>query len=389
MKKIQLIRAATLLIAIAAAGSSVAKDTLKIGLVLPMTGHYGPSGQQVMAGAQLYMAQHGDTINGKKVELIVKDDTAMPEIAKRLAQELVVNEKVDVLAGFGLTPLAFSAAPIATRSKTPMVVMVAATSKVIDASPYIVRTSWTMPQVTMGVAKWAPKNGIKKVMTLVADYGPGLDTEAAFKKYFTAAGGEVVEALRVPMNNPDFGPALKRVRDQHPDALFVFVAESAGMAVMKEFTARELGKAGIKLIGTGDMVGDDVLNRMGDVALGIVTSHHYSAAHPTELNKEFVKAYAKANSGSRPNFMSISGYDGMHVIYEAFKKTNGEGDGDALLAAMKGQHFLSPRGPVTIDPETRDIIQNVYVRKVEKINGEFYNVEFDVMEAVKNPVEDK
>lgn len=380
------IRAAGLLIAATAAATAFASDTLKIGLILPMTGHFGPSGQQVTAGARLYMALHGDTINGKKVQLIIKDDVAAPESTKRLAQELVVNEKVDVLAGFGLTPLALAAAPIATQSKTPMVVMVAATSRVIDASPYIVRSSFTMPQVAMGIAKWAPANGIKRVMTLVTDYGPGHDTEAAFKKYFSEAGGEVVESLRVPMSNPDFGPALQRVRNQAPDALFVFVAESSGLAVMKEFNDRGLGKAGIKLIGTGDMVGDDILNDMGDVALGIVTSHHYSAAHPTEVNKQFVEAYGKGNGGNRPNFMSIAGYDGMHVIYEAFKKAGGAAGGDALLAAMRGVQFESPRGPVTIDAETRDIVQNVYLRKVEKVDGQLYNVEFDAMEAVKNPV---
>jgi branched-chain amino acid transport system substrate-binding protein len=334
------------------------------------------------------MAQHGDTLNGKKVELIIKDDTALPEAAKRLSQELVVKDKVDVLAGFGLTPLAFAAAPIATQSKTPMVVMVAATSRVIDASPYIVRTSFTMPQVAMGVAKWAPSNDIKRVMTLVTDYGPGHDTEAAFKKFFTESGGEVIDSLRIPMTNPDFGPALQRVRDQKPDALFVFVAESAGLALMKEFSNRELGKAGIQLIGTGDMVGDDILNDMGDVALGIITSHHYSVAHPTETNKDFVEAYKKA-TGDRPNFMTIAGYDGMHVIYEAFRKTNGEGDGDALLAAMKGLEFESPRGPVMIDAETRDIVQNVYLREVKSVDGELYNVEFDVLEAVNNPVDGK
>jgi len=270
-----------------------------------------------------------------------------------------------------------------------MVVMVAATSRVIDASPYIVRSSFTMPQVAMGIAKWAPENGIKKVMTLVTDYGPGHDTEAAFKKYFTDAGGEVVDSLRVPMSNPDFGPALQRVKDRNPDGLFVFVAESSGLAVIKEFSSRELAQEGIKLIGTGDMVGDDILNDMGDVALGIVTSHHYSVAHPTELNKQFVEDYGKANKGVRPNFMSIAGYDGMRVIYEAFKKTNGNGDGDGLLAAMKGLQFESPRGPVLIDPETRDIVQNVYLRKVEKINGELYNVEFHAIEAVRDPKDEK
>jgi branched-chain amino acid transport system substrate-binding protein len=386
MQKKSFIATVALLVAALAGPNSVAQDNaFKIGMVLPITGPFGLSGRQVEAGARLYMAQHGDTVAGKKVELIVKDDAALPDVARRLTQELVTNHKVHVLAGYGLTPLAFAAAPVATQSKTPMVVMVAATSSVIDASPYIVRSSFTMPQVSSGMADWAPKNGIRKVVTLVTDYGPGLDTERAFKDRFTANGGQVIESVRVPMRNPDFAPALQKVRDAKPDALFVFVAESSGLAVMKQFTERGLGNAGIKLIGTGDMVGDDILNGMGDVALGIVTSHHYSAAHPTDVNKKFVAAYGKANKGLRPNFMAIAGYDGMRVIYEALKSTKGVGGGDALLAAMKGQRFESPRGPVTIDPQTRDIVQNVYLRKVQEVNGQLYNVEFDVIKDVKDP----
>jgi branched-chain amino acid transport system substrate-binding protein len=375
-------RIAALLVGMFAAGLSIAQESIKIGLVLPMTGPFGLSGRQVEAGARLYMARHGDTVAGRKVELIVKDDAGTADAAKRHAQDLVVNNKVNVLAGFGLTPLAMAAAPVATQSKTPMVVMVAATASVIDASPYIVRTSFTMPQVSSGMADWGPKNGIKTVVTLVTDYGPGLDTERAFKERFVANGGQVVESVRVPMRNADFAPALQRVRDARPDALFVFVAESSGVAVMKQFVERGLDKAGIKLIGTGDMLGDDVINDMGDVALGIVTSHHYSAAHPGQVNRDFVQTYGKANNGLRPNFMVVAGYDGMHVIYEALRKTNGTGNGDALLAAMRGLRFESPRGPVTIDPRTRDIVQNVYLRKVERRDGQLYNVEFGVVKDV-------
>lgn len=386
MHQRQFVRAATLVVAaLAAAPTFGQENTIKIGMILPITGPFAASARQVEAGARLYMEQNGDTVAGKKIKLIVKDDTAAPDMTKRLAQELAVNEKVNVLAGFALTPLAFAAAPIATQAKTPMVVMVAATSSVIDASPYIVRASFTLPQVTLGMADWAPKNNIRKVVTLVTDYGPGIDAERAFKERFTANGGQVVDSVRVPMRNPDFAPALQRVRDANPEALFVFVAESSGLALMKQFTERGLGKAGIKLIGTGDMVGDDILNDMGDVALGIVTSHHYSAAHPSDTNKNFVEAYGKANKGQRPNFMVIAGYDGMHVIYEALKATKGEGGGDALLAAMKGLRFESPRGPVLIDPQTRDIVQTVYLRKVERVNGQLYNVEFYAIKDVKDP----
>ena len=365
---------------------AVAQDNVfKIGLILPMTGQQATTGRQIEAAARLYMAQNGDTVSGKKVQLIIKDDTSLPDVTRRLAQELVVNEKVNVLAGMGITPSAMATAPLATQSKTPLVVMAAATSSITEASPYVVRTSFTLPQVSVALADWAPKNGIKKVVTLVSDYGPGIDAEKFFNQRLTFNGGQVTEALRVPLRNPDFAPFLQKVRDAKPDALFVFVPSGAGAAVMKQFLERGMDKAGIKLIGTGDVTDDDQLNDMGDGALGVVTSHHYSAAHPSPMNKKFVEAFEKANKGLRPNFMAVGGYDGMRVIYEALKTTKGAGGGDALLAAMKGQIFESPRGKVFIDAQTRDIVQDVYLRKVERVNGQLYNVEFDVIKDVKDP----
>ena len=376
--------------ALAAAGllathASAEEGKFKIGLILPMTGQQATTGRQIEAAARLYMAQNGDTVAGRKIELIVRDDTSIPDVTKRLAQELVVNDKVNVLAGFGITPSALATAPIATQSKTPQVVMAAATSSITLASPYIVRTSFTLPQASVALADWAPKNGIKKVVTLVSDYGPGLDAEKFFSERLLFNGGQITESLRVPMRNPDFAPFLQKVRDLKPDALFVFVPSGAGAAVMKQFLERGMDKAGIKLIGTGDVTDDDQLNDMGDGALGVVTSHHYSTAHPSALNKKFVEAFSKANKGLRPNFMAVGGYDGMRVIYEALRATKGKGDGDALLAAMKGQIFESPRGPMFIDAQTRDVVQNIYLRKVQKQNGELYNVEFDVIKDVKDP----
>jgi branched-chain amino acid transport system substrate-binding protein len=263
--------------------------------------------------------------------------------------------------------------------------MAAATSSITEASPYIVRTSFTLPQASVALADWAPKNGLKTVVTLVSDYGPGLDAEKFFKDRFLFNGGKVPETLRVPIRNPDFAPFLQKVRDLKPDALFVFVPSGAGAAVMKQFLERGMDKAGIRLIGTGDVTDDDQLNDMGDGALGVVTSHHYSAAHPSAANKKFVEAFEKANKGLRPNFMAVGGYDGMRLIYEALKKTNGKGGGDALLANMKGQLFESPRGPMFIDAQTRDVVQNIYLRKVERKNGGLYNIEFDVIKDVKDP----
>ncbi|MES2363735.1 MAG: ABC transporter substrate-binding protein [Pseudomonadota bacterium] len=347
----------------------------KIGLLAPMTGPFASTGKQMEAGARLYMAMYGSTVAGRKVELILKDDTGVPDITKRLAQEMVVNDKVDVLAGFGLTPLALAAAPVATQSKTPMINMLAATATVIDASPYMVRVSMTLPQVTLGVAAWAAKNGIRKVVTLVSDYGPGLDAERTFRERFAFNGGQILESLRVPLRNPDFAPFLQKVRDLSPDALFVFVPSGIGTAVMNQFNERGMAKAGIKLIGTGDVVDDDILNSMGDTAQGIVTSYPYSTAHPSAVNKKFVDEYKKINKTMRPNAVAVFAFDGMRVIYEALKKTGGQGGGDALLAGMRGQLFESPRGQIYIDPKTRDIIQNIYMRKVERKNGELYNIE--------------
>ena len=363
-----------------------AQEAFKIGLILPMTGQSASTGKQIEAAARLYMAQNGDKVAGRKIELIVKDDGGVPDATKRIAQELVVNDKVGVLSGFGLTPLALATAPIATQSKTPMVVMAAATSSITEASPFIVRTSFTLPQCAVAMGDWAPKNGFKRVVTLVSDYGPGIDAERYFKERMQLNSAQVIESLRVPLRNPDFAPFLQKVRDLKPDALFVFVPSGAGAAVMKQFVERGMDKAGIKLIGTGDLTDDDQLNDMGDGALGVVTAHHYSTAHPSALNKKFVEAFKKANNGLRPNFMAVGGYDGMRVIYEALKNTKGgQGGGEAMLAAMKGQIFESPRGQIYIDAQTRDVVHNMYLRKVEKKDGQLYNVEFDVIKDMKDP----
>jgi branched-chain amino acid transport system substrate-binding protein len=361
-----------------------ASATHKIGLIFSMTGPFASTGRQLEAGARLWLAQNGDTVAGKKIELLIRDDGGVADTARRLAQELVVNDKVAVLGGFSLTPLALSVAPVATQSKTPAVVFVAATSSVIAASPYFIRSSFTLPQVTLGVAEWAPKNGIKKAITLVSDYGPGIDAETAFKDRFTLSGGQVLNALRVPVRNPDFAPFLQRVRDEKPDAVFVFLPAGVGTQLMKQFQERGLQQAGIKLIGTGDVTEDDILEEIGDAALGVVTSHHYSAAHPSPANQKFVVAYKRLYPGKRPNYMAVAAYDGMRIITTALKATQGAG-GDALLQAMKGQQFESPRGPVLINAQTRDIVQDVYIRRVERKDGALYNVEFETHKSVSDP----
>ena len=360
-----------------------AEETLKIGVILPMTGPSASTGRQAEAAIKLWVAQNGKKVAGKNVEVIVKDDAGVADTTRRLAQELVVNDKVVALAGFGLTPLALATAPIATQSKTPMVVTAAATSAITEASPFIVRTSFTLPQAAVGIAEWAAKNKIRKVTTLVADYGPGNDAEKFFASQFQLNGGTIIEKLRTPLRGADFAPVLQKVRDQSPDALFVFLPSGQGAQFMKQFGERGLDKAGIKLIATGDVTDDDQLNDMGDVALGVVNSHHYSAAHPSAVNKKFVADFQAANK-FRPNFMAVGAYDGMRVIYKGLEASKGAG-GEALLAALKGQIFESPRGPVLIDGQTRDIVQDIYIRKVEKKDGQLWNIEFDVQKAVKDP----
>jgi branched-chain amino acid transport system substrate-binding protein len=361
-----------------------AEDAFKIGLILPMTGGQASTGKQIDNAIKLYMKQHGDTVAGKKVEVILKDDGALPDKTKTAAQELIVNEKVNVIAGFGVTPAALAAAPLATQGKIPEVVMAAGTSIITEKSPYIVRTSFTLPQSSTIIGDWAVKNGIKKVATLTSDYAPGNDALASFKEHFTAGGGEIVDEVKVPLANPDFAPFLQRMKDAKPDAVFVFVPAGQGGNFMKQYAERGLDKAGIKVIGPGDVMDDDLLNGMGDAALGAVTAHIYSAAHPSQANKDFVAAYKK-EFNQRPGFMAVGGYDGINLIYEALKKTGGNADGDKLIEAMKGMKWESPRGPISIDPETRDIVQNVYVRKVEKVDGELYNVEFETFKDVKDP----
>jgi len=368
--------------AVAAMGATAqAQDAVKIGLILPMTGGQASTGKQIDNAVKLYMQQHGDTVAGRKIEIILKDDAAVPDNTKRLAQELIVNDKVNFIAGFGVTPAALAAAPLATQAKVPEIVMAAGTSIITERSPYIVRTSFTLAQSSTIIGDWAAKNGIKKVATLTSDYAPGNDALTFFKQNFTAGGGEIVEEVKVPLANPDFAPFLQRMKDAKPDAMFVFVPAGQGGNFMKQYAER--GLTGIKVIGPGDVMDDDVLNGMGDAALGAVTAHLYSAAHPSAKNKEFVAAYKKAFN-QRPGFMAVGGYDGIHLIYEALKKTGGKTDGDALIEAMKGMKWESPRGPISIDPATRDIVQNIYIRKVEKVDGELYNVEFATFEAVKD-----
>jgi len=373
------------ILALTAIAVAQAQTPVKIGLILPMTGPFQSTGRQIDAAVKLFIQQHGDTVAGHKVEVLLRDDAGVADTTRRLAQEMVVRDHVNILAGFGLTPLAMSAAPIATQAKIPEIVMAGATSTITQASNFIVRSAQVTPTIASVAADWAFKNGIRKVVTVVSDYGPGIDVETWFTKRFKELGGEVSSNLRVPLANPDFSPFLQRVADAKPDALFAFVPSGVGSIFMKQFLERGLDKSGIKFVATGDVTDDDILNSMGDAVLGVVTTGPYSTSHDSALNRKFVADYGKANSGARPNYMAVFGYDGMQLIYSAIEKTTGDLDGAGLVEAMKGMAFESPRGPISIDPATRDIVQNIYVRKVEKVGGELYNQEFETFPNVKDP----
>lgn len=364
---------------------AMAAESVKVGLILPMTGPFASTGRQVQAGINAYMALKGPTAGGKTVEVILRDDGGVADQTRRIAQELITGEGANLLMGFGLTPLALSVAPLLTQAKIPAIITSATTSIITSKSEYFARTSMAGPQSALPVARWAMENGIKRTVTLVTDYGPGHDIERGFTEEYKAKGGEIVEAIRVPLQNPDFAPFLQRVRDAKPDALFVFVPSGVGALFMKQFVDRGLAEAGIKLIATGDVTDDDLLQNIGPAALGVITGHFYSANHDSPENKAFVAEVRKANNNMRPNFMCVGGYDAMQLTYLALEKTGGDTDGTKLIEAMKGQSWVSPRGPMSIDPATRDPIQDIYIREVKEVDGELYNVEFATYEKIKDP----
>jgi branched-chain amino acid transport system substrate-binding protein len=366
---------------------AMAADTIKIGMVLPYSGQFAVSTKEIDDGVKLYMKLHGDTVAGKKIIIIRRDTTGIaPDIAGRLSKELVIRDHVDFLAGYALTPNALAGTKVATQAKKPMVILNAATSIITERSPYVARVSFTLPQVTEPLAIWAAKHGIKQAYTLVTDYGPGYDAEKAFIKAFTANGGKIVGSVRVPTKNPDFAAYLLKVKDLHPEAIFVFVPTGEQPTqLMKTMIEQGLISSGIKVLAPGDDTDDAVLQSMGDSVIGVITSGNYSYAHKSPENDAYIKAFAAAYPDLRPNFQSVAGYDGMALIYKAIKDLKGEITAEAAINDMKGTKLDSPRGPIEIDPATRDIIQTIYIRKVEKVGGKLVNVEFDQFPNVKDP----
>ena len=365
-----------------------ANAQIKIGVINSYSGQFADTGAQIDNGIKLYMKQHGDTVAGKKIEIIRKDTGGPnPDVAKRLAQELIVRDKADILAGFTLTPEALGAASVSEEAKKLMVVMNAATSIVTTKSPYIVRVSLTLPQIADTLATWAvKKGGTKKAYTMVSDYGPGIDAEGAFQKAFKEAGGEIVGSVRMPVANPDFSAFVQRAKDLNPESIFVFIPGGAQPAALgKAFAERGIDPKKVKLLSTGEPVDETAIKSMGDLALDRISAWHYDFNHKSKMNADFVKAF-NAEYKRNPDFFAVGGYDGMHLIYEALKKTKGNTDGDALIAAIKGMKWESPRGVIWIDPETRDVVQTVYIRRVQKVGNDIVNVEFDKIENVKDPV---
>ncbi len=367
-----------------------AQGTIKVGLIMTYSGQFADVATMMDTGIKLYMQQHGDTVAGKKIELIRKDSGAAgtaPDVARRLAQELIVRDKVDIIAGFSLTPEALAAASVATESKKVMVITNAATSIITARSPYLVRTSLSLPQAIGALGSWAAKSGIKNAYTMVSDYGPGIDSEGAFQTAFKAGGGTIVGSVRFPVASPDFSAFAQRLKDSKSESVFIFVPGGEQPAALgKALAEHGVTPKTTRVLGSGELANDDALKGMGDAALGLITGWHYDHRHKSALNEQFVKGMNGLLNGRNPDQFAVGGYDGMHLIYEALKKTNGNADGDALIKAMKGMAWESPRGPISIDPETRDIVQTVYLRRVEKFGNALGNVEFEKIDNVKDPV---
>ena len=388
--KRSLFAGAALLAAVIMPIAGHAQGTIKVGIVLPYSGQFAHTATELDAGIKLYVKQHGDTVAGKKIEFIRKDTGGIaPPVAKRLAEELIVRDKVDILAGWVLTPNAIAGCGVSAEAKKLMVIMNAATSIITEKSPYCTRTSLTLPMVTETLGAWAAKNGIKKVYTLASDYAPGHDAEQGFIRAFKAGGGEIVGSVRMAVANPDFSAYIQRAKDLNPQGIFVFIPAGAQPGAFgKAFAERGLTTAKTRILGTGELADDSAIKQMGAAANGIITAWNYDHNHKSKLNADFVAAYKKDNKGDNPSFLSAGGYDGMHLIYEALKKTKGNTDAEVLIAAAKGMKWESPRGPMMIDPETRDVVQTIYIRRVDKVGNNYVNVEVDKVPNVKDPVKE-
>jgi branched-chain amino acid transport system substrate-binding protein len=387
MKRVALAALISTLV-VTAAFRSDAEETIKIGIIAAYSGQFADTAQQIDNGIRLYMKEHGDTVAGRKIEIIRRDSGGPnPDVSKRLAQELVVRDKVDILAGFTTSPEALAAADVSAASQKLMVSMNGTASVLTTKSPYVVRTSFTLPQVAQALGLWAAtKGGIKKAYTMVTDFGPGIDGEQYFQRGFKQAGGEIVGSVRTPLANPDFSPFVQRIKDANPESIFVFVPGGSQPAALgKAFADRGVDPNKVKIMSSGEAVDETAIKSLGELAIGRLSAQHYDFNHQSPKNQAFVTAY-NAEFKRNPDFFSVGGYDGMHLIYEALKKTGGKADGESLAKAAKGMQWESPRGPMLIDPDTGDVVQTVYIRRVEKVGDKIVNVDIDKVENVKDPV---
>ncbi len=369
-------------------GTSSAADQppLKIGVVFSYTGPFAKEGREVDAAFAVYQQEHGDTIAGRKVEFIRRDTTGpVPDVAKRVAQDLIVGDKVDLILGPDYTPNALALAPLSTQAKKPVFIINAAANSILPKAPYMARFGFSTPQMAVPLAEWAAKNGVKSVYTVFSDYGPGIDAGTSFEKAFTAAGGKIVGEVRVPLNSSDFSAYVQRVKDAKPDAAFIWLpADNEPGIVLKSWADAGLSNK-VKILATGDLVDEAFVNSIGAPAVGVVSSFNYSPLHQSAMNKAFVQKFAAVTGGKlQPDFAAVSAYDALAAVYKIVGAQHGMVDPDKtmdMVRAMKGE---SPRGPMAID-SGRDIVQNVYIRRVERgANGQLGNVEFDTIRAVND-----
>jgi branched-chain amino acid transport system substrate-binding protein len=383
--KFALVAAAVL---IAGSTAQAAEPPLKIGIVSSYTGPSPMNGRALDQALDFYMKQNGDTVAGRKIELIKRDTGGpAPDLVKRQVQELIVRDKVDLIIGLDYTPNVLAAGPVSTQAKTPILVVNGATAGIIANAPYMARFGFTTGQIAAPLGQWAVKNGIKSTIVMYADYGPGIDAGTFYKRAYTEAGGKIADEVKMPLQNPDFSAYIQRIRDAKPDAVFVFLPSGAqSNAFLKAYKDARLFDAGVKLLATGDLTDEPSLDAIGDAAVGMITAYHYSDAHDSPLNAAFVKGVKEVGGpDARPDFFSVAGWDAMHAVYDLVKAQNGKLDPDKTMELIKQVKFESPRGPIMIDPETRDIVQNVYIRRVEKRDGHLYNVEIDTIPMVKSP----
>ena len=363
-----------------------AEDAVKIGIIMAYSGQFADPSAQSDNGLKLYLKQHGSKLGGRDVEIIRKDTGGInPPVAKRLEQELITRDNVDILTGFQLTPNALAAADVSAEAKKFMVILNAGTAIITTKSNYVARVSFTVPQLNQTLATWAAQNGLKSAYTLVADFGPGIDAEAAFHKGFKEAGGEIVGSVRMAVQSPDFSAYVQRAKDLNPQGIFVMIPGGAQPGAFgKALAERGVDPQKIEVLGQAEITDEHALASMGDIAIGIITASHYDYTHRSPLNDEFVQAYVNEYHRN-PDFFSVGGYDGMRLIDVALQKSGGKTDGDSLINAAKGASWESPRGPILIDPETRDIVQTVYIRKVEKVGDRLVNAEIAAIPDVKDP----